>query len=271
VVTDGVVDVGGGTALHIHCVGRGTPVVVLDAGLGDDGSIWSDVLPEVGPLTRACAYDRAGMGYSSRPAPRPHTNRQMARELHALLERAEVVGPYVLVGHSFGGINVRLFATEHLDEVAGMVLVDAVSDEQPSRFWALLPESDMAQFRAGLSKLPEGLDFDTYVAGIADMRAASRSIGDRPLIVLTHGKEDAARGASPEQTARTLRVWQEMQAELPRLSTNAVDVVAANSGHYIQVDARPLVVAAIRQVVEASRTHGRVNRDGLAAIAKGKP
>jgi pimeloyl-ACP methyl ester carboxylesterase len=269
VITDGVVDIGGGVALHIHCVGDGAPTVVLDAGLGNDGSVWNDVLPEMGKFTRACAYDRAGMGYSSRPAPRPHTNRKMARELHALLERAGLVGPYVVVGHSLGGVNVRLFASEHLDEVAGMVLVDAVGDEQPARLWSILPASEMAEFREGLSKMPEGMDFGSYVASIAEMRAASRSIGDRPLVVLTHGKEEGPPGTSAEQAAQTLRVWQEMQAEMLKLSTNSVQVVAEKSGHYIQLAAPRLVVAAVREVVEAARARRRVSAGALEPLAHG--
>ncbi len=143
------------------------------------GTAWDDVQPEVGRFTRVCAYDRAGLGYSS-SAPRPHSNRQMARELGVLLERAGQRGPYVLVGHSMGGMNVRLFASEHAARVAGMVLVDAVGDGQPSRSWALMPDTAMAELRDVLDKLPEGLDLDTYVTGFADMRDSSRSIGDVP-------------------------------------------------------------------------------------------
>ena len=173
------------------------------------------------------------------------------------------------LGHSLGGANVRLFASEHLDEVAGLVLVDAVNDEQPSRYWSLLPEADMAEFRTGIAKLPEGLDYDTFVAGIADMHASSRSVGDRPLVVLTRGKEEALPGTSPEQVARQLQAWHDMQSELTHLSTNAVQVVAGKSRHYIQWDAPKLVIASIRQVVEASRTHGRINGNALASLADG--
>jgi pimeloyl-ACP methyl ester carboxylesterase len=225
------------------------------------------VQPQIGRFTRACAYDRAGMGYSSGAAPSPHTNRRMARELHALLGRAGLGSPYVLVGHSMGGINVRLFASEHFDEVAGMVLVDAMTDEQPSRYWALIPDSDMAEFRAGLSRLHEGLDFDSLVAGFAEMRASSRSIGDKPLVILTRGKEEMLPGGSPEHTARMLGVWHEMQADLSHLSTNAVQIVAENSRHFIQWDAPRLVVASVREVVGASRTHARVNGSILSSLA----
>lgn len=125
----------------------------------------------------------------------------------------------------------------------------------------------MAEFRSGIGKLPEGLDFDTLVAGISDMRTHGRSIGDRPLVVLTRGKEEVSPGTSPEQTARLVRAWHDVQSELPRLSTNAVQVVADNSGHFIQWAAPKLVVASVRQVVETCRTRGRVDGSVLASLA----
>src|SRR3954451_15791966 len=121
-----LVDVGG-FRLHIDCVGTGSPTVVLDAGLGGSSLDWSLVQSELGRSTRVCAYDRAGMGWSD-PGPQPRTPGQIARELHTLLTNAGIAGPYVLVGHSLAGKNVRLFALQHPDQVAGMVLVDARSE-----------------------------------------------------------------------------------------------------------------------------------------------
>ncbi len=265
-IMDGMVDIGG-LSLHIHCIGEGVPIVVLDSGLGLTGEAWDDVQPAVGRFTRVCAYDRAGRGYSS-PAPKPHPNRQMAQELSVLLERAGQRGPYVLVGHSMAGMNARLFASEHPDRVAGMVLVDAVGDGQPSRYWALLPDASMAELRDMLDKLPEGLDLDTWVAGFADMRGSSRSIGNVPLVVLTRGREDPPpRAASPEEAAKLRVAWQEMQTDLAKLSTNAAHVTAPNSGHNLQWEAPRLVVGAIHQVVNAARAHGRVNAAALLPLA----
>src|SRR5215213_1175214 len=118
-----LVDIGG-YRLHIQCVGTGSPTVVLDAGLGGSSLDWNLVQPELGRTTRVCAYDRAGMGWSER-SPYPRTPRQIADELHTLLTNAGIAEPYVLVGHSLGGKNVRLFALAHPEQVAGMVLVDA--------------------------------------------------------------------------------------------------------------------------------------------------
>ncbi|MDI1443377.1 alpha/beta fold hydrolase [Polyangium sp. 6x1] len=266
-VMDELVDIGG-LSLHIHCIGKGIPVVVLDSGLGDDGGIWSEVQPELGRFTRACAYDRAGTGESS-AAPRPHTSRQMVRELHTLLGRAGIAGPYVLVGHSLGGLNVRFFASEHPREVVGMVLVDATTEEQDTRFWSLIPEEDMRGFRTSLADHPEGLDFDAFLASMADVRNSKRSLGDMPLVVLTHGKEGPPPGGSAELGAQMARVWREMQSELPRLSSNSVHFTAVDSGHYIHKDAPRLVVAAIQEVVRAVRTHARVEESTMHALPHG--
>lgn len=238
----------------------------MDAGFGENGTPWERVQPALAKLTRACVYDRAGLGYSSPPAAKPHSNQQMARELHTLLERARIESPYVLVGHSMGGINIRLFAREHPAEVSGMVLVDSAQD--PLRTRALLSEAEMAEFRAGMLKVGEGIDADTLIAGAAEVRASGLSLGDKPLVVLTRGKEDARPGDSPERTAAMLRAWQEVQAELPRLSTNAVQVVAADSHHFIQWDAPKLVIAAIVEVVTSARTHAPLSASALTAIAK---
>jgi pimeloyl-ACP methyl ester carboxylesterase len=262
-----LVDIGG-RSLHIHCVGEGTPVVVFDAGLGDDGSTWSRVQPAVGRITRACVYDRAGTGYSS-TAPRPHPSRQMVEELHALLGRAGIAGPYVLVGHSLGGLNVRLYASEHPTEVAGVVLVDATTEDQDTRSWGLLPSDTLRAFQIGLRDNREGLDYETYRASMADLRAARRSLGDVPLIVLTHGKEDPPTpGVPPEVAEKMTRAWREMQSELPRLSSNSVHVVAENSQHYIHWDASRLVIAAVREVVAAVRTHARLDASPLSPLAR---
>lgn len=267
--TDGLVDVGG-LALHAHCVGAGTPVVVFEAGLGDDSGPWRGVQAEVGRFTRACVYDRAGLGYSA-PAPRPHPNRRMAQELFALLERAGIRWPYVFAGHSMGGVNVRLLASEHPDAVAGMVLVDAMGDDQPSRYWALLAEADRAGFRDMLSKQPENLDFGTLVAGLAEMKASSRSLGDKPLVVLTAGQDGAPKDMPPERAAQMASAWQGMQTDLARLSTNAAHVVARRSHHYVMQDAPRLVTAAVREVVEAARAHRRVSRATLDPLADEGP
>lgn len=119
-----MVDVGG-YQLHINCMGEGSPTVIMDYGLGSLSLVWSLVQPEVAKFTRVCTYDRAGYAWSDN-SPKTRTSEQMVRELHTLLNHAGIEKPYVLVGHSLGGLNACLFASLYPEEVVGMVLVDAV-------------------------------------------------------------------------------------------------------------------------------------------------
>jgi pimeloyl-ACP methyl ester carboxylesterase len=125
-----MVDVGG-HSLHINCVGQGSPTVVLDAGLGDFSSQWVRVQRQVSHTTRVCAYDRAGMGWSEM-GPEPRDAERISSELHALLGKAGIEGPYVLVGHSFGGMYMQTYAARYPEEVAGVALVD--SSTEPDQF-----------------------------------------------------------------------------------------------------------------------------------------
>ena len=121
-----MVDVGG-YRLHVNCLGTGSPTVVIDSGLGDWSASWrSWVQPEAAKATRVCTYDRAGIGYSE-PGPLPRTAAHFAQELHTLLQHADIPGPYVLVGHSAGGLTVRVFADAYPAEVVGVVLIDSMS------------------------------------------------------------------------------------------------------------------------------------------------
>ncbi|HEY0349467.1 MAG TPA: alpha/beta hydrolase, partial [Pyrinomonadaceae bacterium] len=114
----------GGFRLNLYCMGSGSPTVVFDSGWEDWAPSWSTVQPQIAKWTRACSYDRAGAGFSD-PGPVPRTSVRIAEELHTALKRAGIAGPYILVGHAFGGDNVRTFADLYIGEVAGLVLVEA--------------------------------------------------------------------------------------------------------------------------------------------------
>ncbi|TRU53157.1 MAG: alpha/beta hydrolase [Microcystis aeruginosa Ma_QC_Ca_00000000_S207] len=129
-----------GRQFHLYCTGEGSPTVVMDYGIGGLSPVWSLVQPEVAKFTRVCSYDRAGYGWSE-SSPAPRTSQQMVEELHALLHEAGIEGPYVLVGHSLGGLNARLFASQYPEEVVGLVLVDAVPAEIYSRLATAWPEA----------------------------------------------------------------------------------------------------------------------------------
>ena len=122
-----LVDVGG-HRLHLNCAGNGSPSVVFDAALGGSSISWSLVQPAVSRVTHACSYDRAGFAWSD-AGPLPRTAGRAARELRVLLERASIPAPYLLVGHSFGGLVMQIFAAAHRADVAGLVLVDPAHAE----------------------------------------------------------------------------------------------------------------------------------------------
>jgi pimeloyl-ACP methyl ester carboxylesterase len=123
-----------GARLNLYCMGTGSPTVVFDAGHQDWAPAWATIQPEVAKWTRACSYDRAGNGFSG-PGPMPRTSERIARELHDALHAAGIGGPYVLVGHAFGGYNMRAFAYGYRSEVAGLVLVDSDVGDAAAAEW----------------------------------------------------------------------------------------------------------------------------------------
>ncbi|CAN5633276.1 alpha/beta hydrolase [soil metagenome] len=127
-----------GRKLNFHCSGVGSPLVILDGGWSATVLTWRKVQPQVANLTRVCAMDRAGMGFSS-PGPLPRDTASIVADLHSALHIPGMPGPYVLVGHSLGGMNARLYASLYPDDVAGLVLVDPASPNQDKRFAAVSP------------------------------------------------------------------------------------------------------------------------------------
>src|ERR1041384_7836638 len=172
-----LVDVGG-YRLHIHCTGSGSPTVVIVAGAGDWSTTWGGVVqPEVAKTTRVCTYDRPGLGWSE-AGPLPGDAARFAKELHTLLQNANVPGPYVMVGHSLGGFVVRIFAHDYASEVSGVVLIDSMnpkqvsqslsnSQAQQSSFQALLARFGIVRLLVKLPaiapRVPEAAYYPLYV------------------------------------------------------------------------------------------------------------
>jgi len=270
-----LVDVGG-YRLHIYCMGTGSPTVVIDAGLGDWSTAWGSVQAEVAKVTQVCTYDRAGSGWSD-SGPLPRDAGQFAKELHSLLQKANLPGPFVLVGHSLGGLPVRVFTGDYPAEVAGVVLIESMFPGQggassthantqvsgQTRAFSLIPLLSRFGVVRVLSKLlsaanstpAEKTSFGYSVSpkfvqaaidelsGIPNSLSqadAVKSFGDIPLIVLSRGLDQSAD-------------WQAGQAKLLQLSTNSQQLFAEKSGHNIELDQPEAAVGAIVKMVEIIR------------------
>lgn len=185
----------GGYRLHLDCRGEGSPAVILEAAILDIGLTWAKVQREVASFTRACSYDRAGLGRSER-GPRPRTVRVMVEELRALLGAAGVPPPYVLVGHSFGALISRLYAHRHPEDVAGIVMVDGAHEDQLRRFpdtvraaWGPISQMQLAGLRAARDAVAAGA-FDPATAPVPDLPQETADLY-RSLLTESPGMIDA--------------------------------------------------------------------------------
>jgi len=277
-----LVDVGG-HRLHLRCTGSGTPTVLLEAGLGETGAYWEWISPAVARDTKVCVYDRAGRGWSD-PVAVPQDGVAVATDLHLLLDRAHVPGPFVLVGHSSGAQYVRIFAGRYPEQVAGMVLLDGQPAEAfeglPSypmfyrvfhRIFAVLPtlarlgvgrvvvqpyaelptparEMQRVHYASARFYLSLRDEFEELPASLAQARSF-QSLGDRPLVVIT-AAQDAQVG------------WQPLQDRLARLSTNSSHRVVPFTHIALVTDqtAARTSIQAIRDVLQAVRSNATLDK-----------
>lgn len=263
-----------GRRTHILCLGSGTPSVIFISGLGETYASWSKVQSDVARSTKACSYDRAGLGWSD-PAPGPRDVNQMAGELHELLAASGLVPPYVVVGHSLGGGVAQAFDAKYPQEVAGMILVDSVTPGFLRRMTLDAWDQNMLRTARRMKRLaPFGIarllgncqmdnrplihcaDFWATFTAERDSLPGSvrevgevRSIGDTPLQVLSRDPDPAVGWGSPESH----RAWEEMQEELPRLSTQGRQRVVSGATHYIQDDRPEEVIAAVADMLSRQR------------------
>lgn len=273
-----LIDVGG-RRLHLQCAGSGSPTVVLEPGLGEASYVMGWITPAVAADSRVCVYDRAGRGWSD-SADSPLDGAQIAADLHTLLDRAHVPGPYVLAGHSFGGLYILTFAAHYPDEVAGMVLLDSTSPngsiqatstepgsyDLSARFLALLPAAahlglarlvthatygslpppSRGEARAAAATARDVKSFiDELISSPKSIQQAASLVdfGDKPLIVVTAGRGHDAQ-------------WMAAQDKLVMLSTNSQHRVVHDATHgslvLVSTDAAA-ATDAIREVVASVR------------------
>jgi pimeloyl-ACP methyl ester carboxylesterase len=240
------VDVGG-RKLALRCEGEGTPTVILEAGLTAGALTWEAVQTVVGEFARVCSYDRANLGQSD-PAEGPRTAQDAADDLSAMLTKAQETGPYILVGASFGGHIVRLFAAQHPGDVAGIVLVDASHEDQVERMAEVLtPE----QLEALDLSVPQNIEQMDLAASDAEVRKS----GPLPTVSLVVISAARNKPVPPGFPARDLnRVWRQLQKDLTKLADNTVQLFARKSEHDIAIDEPELVVEGIRLAFDAFRS-----------------
>jgi pimeloyl-ACP methyl ester carboxylesterase len=280
-----LVDVGG-YRLKLNCTGSGSPTVVLESGLGDVSIEWQAVQSEIAKFARVCSYDRAGYG-GSEPGPMPRTSEQIAGELHTLLTNASEKPPFILVGHSFGGYNVRVFNGRFPAEVSGLILVDSVQEDQYKLLppvWNQVGSALRAHYRRqarwasllidfGIERLilqargqaensylylqskylaARSDELDHIQVGAEQARAAG-SLGQKPLIVLTAGKKPPpGTGLSQQDLDEYQRVWaDDLQLRLTHLSSRGKREVVENSGHDIPSEHPQAIVNAVREMQAA--------------------
>ncbi len=275
----GLVDIGGGRKMYLECRGTGSPTVVLVAGLKASAEDWNiaekpvpTVFAEVAKFTRVCAYDRPGTPVGDKPSRsdpvrQPTTAEDAVADLHALLSAANEAGPYVLVGHSYGGLIVRLYASIYPQDVSGLVLVDALSeglqDAETPEQWAMqriLMEGDI---RESLALYPD-LERNDPDRSFDQVRAA-QPLRPLRLIVLSADRPWGpqipsliAAGKLPTDVPAdfgyvTDNAQKQAQEQLAKLVPNAKHVTNTNSGHEVHKEQPQLVIDSIREVVDAVR------------------
>jgi pimeloyl-ACP methyl ester carboxylesterase len=271
-----LVDIGG-YRLHLHCEGKG-PTVVLEYGHQGSYTDWYRVQPQLAEFTRVCVYDRGGYGWSD-PSPKSRVPSVMAEELHAVLRAAGEKPPYILVGHSFGGLTSLMFAHKFPNDVAGIVLVDASLPEMMStgrwqhlariRWMQMAVMIGLARWRGWcggnavmeIRELKQAItchpalyetyrrEWTSFPESGAEIRAIA-GIESIPLIVI-------AREAPAERSGDREAQWNRLQQERTKLSSNSEFVVAQGSRHDVPGDRPDVIVAAVRKVVaQASGTAG---------------
>jgi pimeloyl-ACP methyl ester carboxylesterase len=256
----------GGYSIHMLCKGQGKPTVIIDAGLGDDSSDWFNVQNRSSAQTQVCVFDRPGYGWSD-AGPQPRNSLRISNEIEKLVQKAGIDGPYVLVGHSFGGYNIRVFASQHPQKIAGMVLVDASHEDQYERFNIKLPRHYERQ--RNILVLPKATGSVSNKNSLLRERAINaaraeisslhqsamqvqhyNNLPKVPLIVISRGM---AEWQGNEESESREQIWHQLQQDLWRLSPISQQIFAKRSGHDIHLHQPDLVVSAINDMVSLSR------------------
>jgi pimeloyl-ACP methyl ester carboxylesterase len=244
---DELVDIRG-ARVHVRCVGHGDTTVLLISGFGGDTTSWASIEPAIAHHARVCSYDRPGTGTSD-PATSNATFTTQARDLRTLLDTIGEPGPYVAVGHSFGGAAAITFASRFADDVTGLVLVDASPSTWPAALCAVVEDgSEGAAMLRGLCThaFPptgnrEQLD---VVAAFAEV-AQIASLGSLPMAVITATHREVPADLAAPEVERLNGAWNQGQQTWMALSSNARLVSVDDTGHNVQIDQPGVVIDQI--------------------------
>ena len=238
------VDVGG-HGLNLLVGGHGSPTVIFEGGFGTGIASWSTVQREVAAFAQTVSYDRAGLGQSDL-GPKPRSAKQVATELHAALEKSGVKPPYVMVGHSFGGIFVRVFADMYPKEVVGMVLIDP--SQESFNDWLKKNQADRVKAaEANIAKASEGVRAEAAGVEISYAQAAVTKVPQGISVVLLTATEDDSMPADAR------KLWIEKHKEWLATVPGSKHIIAEKTGHFIQLQQPALVIDAIKQVSKLPR------------------
>lgn len=251
------VDVGG-YDLYLYCTGAGSPTVILESGLGGDNISWNQVQPGVAKFARVCSYDRAGLANSDY-GPVPRNAKLAAADLHTLLANANIAPPYILVGHSFGGLLIRRYAFDYPEEVTGLIFVDSLHENWWEEALTLLPPASsndsarLASFRGYLTdgwRTPSGNFEAMDIPAVVEQVRETGNFGTTPISVLTAGVFDVLNPGLPRELEQALAaLFAEQQSRLAALSTDGTQIVIPESGHDMPREQPQAVVDAIREMI----------------------
>jgi len=230
----------GESSLYTKLYGKrnNNPTVIMDAGYGDFSKAWKPIIPDISKVTQVLVYDRAGLGKSTK-SPNPRTSNHMVAELKELLTNLDIDPPYILVGHSFGGVNVRIFAEQYPQDVAGMVLVDSTPEDYRERFLPTMSEEFQEAYNQQF--IHEG-NYDEFMESLQQLKECKKKL-EVPVMVLAAEKK-------AHYSKESQKLWNTMQREIADISTHGELVMAENSAHYIQNDAPDVVIQAIKRLLD---------------------
>ncbi|MCF6409867.1 alpha/beta fold hydrolase [Pseudalkalibacillus salsuginis] len=232
-----LVDIGG-TDLYYEYVGESNdgPTIVFESGYGWSLDKWNPIREEISKFARMFMYDREGVGRSGN-SDRPKHSLQIIENLRNLLKKADIKPPYILVGHSFGGINVRLYASRYPAEVKGIILLDSAHEDQNKKMVPLFTK-DIQQVYLGQFVVEASLD--EFEESLEQVRGTT--LKNIPLIVMTGGTQQ-------HHTQESMAAWMDFQKELKNLSTKSKHIIVKEAGHAIHHDSPNIVIDAIKEMV----------------------